>query len=463
MKKINITEELLALFLDGKTTPEESVAIYLAAKNDPKVAFVLHMAEVQGLLAFSPLENPDSVEPSQKVYSLVSIKSEVTSLGQGGKVCYFSSIRKGAPILAMAAFAKANDCVVKCEEYVLEKFGLMSHVKDYSNEARLHGWLKDTGTSLYNIGRLLEMAGLSVSRFTGGTYRRMKTELDSGGSIIVAINKESLSGGVVTTDTLPNHAVIVSKIDELEDVIVLYDPSENKSLGMSIDDFYDIWQCSDKFFVSIVERGKRPYVPHPEDVSGVELPSGVLALSDILAENAHEVWARDRQVEGWKYGEKKDDQLMVTPFMRPYDMLTEEEKYTDYTTALHSLKLLYKLGFELKKCNTENGFHFNNNHLDEAGNYIPRPVDLTDVELPEEILALTEYIAENAHEEWSKKRLEEGWVYGIKADKKNLVSPDLIPYCELLDKEKQYDRNMAMDTLRLLYKMGYVIGKAADE
>ena len=151
---------------------------------------------------------------------------------------------------------------------------------------------------------------------------------------------------------------------------------------------------------------------------------------------------------------------MVTPFMRPYDMLKDDEKATDYTTALHSLKLLYKLGFELKR-ETDNGYQFESNHIDGDGNYIARPVDLTDVELPEEVLALTEYIAENAHEEWSRQRFAEGWVYGAKSDKDNLVSPDLIPYCELLDKEKQYDRKMAMDTLRLLYKMGYVIEKRA--
>ena len=460
MDNVKITDEMLALFLEGRTTPEETVAIYLAAKKDPRVAFMLHMAEAQGLLAISPLENSDSVEPSKKLYSLGTVRKATIKQNKDSMTCIFKSIRKNAPILALAASSETNDCVVRCEEYVLEKFGLMSHVKDYSNEARLHGWLKETGTSLYNIGRLLEMAGLSVSRFTDGSYVNMKTELDAGCSIIVAVNKESLSGNVIDNDTMPNHAMIVSKIDEAKDLIVLYDPSENKTWEMSIDDFYDIWQCSNKFFVSVVERGKRPYVPHPEDVSGVELPKPILSLSDILAENAHEVWARDRQAEGWKYGENKDDNLMVTPFMRPYDMLKDDEKATDYTTALHSLKLLYKLGFELKR-ETDNGYQFESNHIDGDGNYIARPVDLTDVELPEEVLALTEYIAENAHEEWSRQRFAEGWVYGAKSDKDNLVSPDLIPYCELLDKEKQYDRKMAMDTLRLLYKMGYVIEKRA--
>jgi hypothetical protein len=50
-------------------------------------------------------------------------------------------------------------------------------------------------------------------------------------------------------------------------------------------------------------------------------------------------------------------------------------------------------------------------------------------------------------------------VYGPKRDKEKKQSFDLIPYCELLDSEKEYDRKMAMNTLRVLYKLGYKIIK----
>lgn len=462
MKKIDITDELLALFLEGETTPEETVAIFLEAKKNPKVAFFLRMADIQGLIASNPSENADAVEPSLKTYSLLTVRTGSYGQNQSNNNCVFKSIRKNAPILAMAASAEANDCVVKCEEYVLAKFGLQDQLSDYAAEAKLHGWLKETGTSLYNIGRLLEMAGLSVSRFTESTYTKMKSELNAGCSIIITVDKDSLSSGEISKGTQPNHAIIVTTINETEGSITLYDPSESKFLEMSINDFYEIWQCSERYFVSIVERGKRPYVPHPEDVSAVVLPSDILALSDVLAENAHDIWAFDRQKEGWRYGEKKDDLLMVTPFMRPYDMLTIEEKSTDYSTAINSLKLLVKLGYQIVPAN-DGGYKFESNHLDKDGNYIAKPVDLSEVNLPDEVLELTEYIAENAHEEWSKQRLEEGWVYGPQTDKEHLISADLIPYCELLDKEKQYDRKMAMDTFRLLYKMGYVIEKNATD
>ena len=51
--------------------------------------------------------------------------------------------------------------------------------------------------------------------------------------------------------------------------------------------------------------------------------------------------------------------------------------------------------------------------------YIPKPVDTAGIELPEEILTLTEVIAENVHENWAAARIREGWVYGpVRNDEK---------------------------------------------
>ena len=92
-------------------------------------------------------------------------------------------------------------------------------------------------------------------------------------------------------------------------------------------------------------------------------------------------------------------------------------------------------------------------------NYIPRPVDTSDVELSEELLALRERIAENVHEVWAQSRMEEGWTYGEERSTERKTSPCLIPYEELPDSEKEYDRNTAMETLKLIVKLGYTIGR----
>ena len=92
--------------------------------------------------------------------------------------------------------------------------------------------------------------------------------------------------------------------------------------------------------------------------------------------------------------------------------------------------------------------------------YIPRPVDTSDVELAPELDGLTELIAENVHEVWAKNRIEEGWTYGAERDDESKTTPCLVPYSELPETEKNYDRRTAMETLRLITALGYKIEKA---
>ena len=93
--------------------------------------------------------------------------------------------------------------------------------------------------------------------------------------------------------------------------------------------------------------------------------------------------------------------------------------------------------------------------------YEPKPMDTRDVILPEELLALTEKIAENVHDVWAAGRIAEGWTYGEKKDAEKKTTPLLVPYSDLPESEKDYDRNTALETIKGILKMGYVI-TAAD-
>ncbi len=92
--------------------------------------------------------------------------------------------------------------------------------------------------------------------------------------------------------------------------------------------------------------------------------------------------------------------------------------------------------------------------------YIPKPVDTTHVTLPADILALSEKLAENAHEVWAVQRISQGWTLGPKRDDDAKKHPGLVPYGDLSDGEKEYDRLTAMQTLKLIVALGYRIGKA---
>ncbi len=93
---------------------------------------------------------------------------------------------------------------------------------------------------------------------------------------------------------------------------------------------------------------KDKYIPNPPDLSDVELPQEVASLIEAMAKNVHEVWAQNRIEEGWTYGEKRDDVLKQTPCLVPYEQLPEIEKAYDRNTAITTLKLILKSGFEIK-------------------------------------------------------------------------------------------------------------------
>ena len=92
-------------------------------------------------------------------------------------------------------------------------------------------------------------------------------------------------------------------------------------------------------------------------------------------------------------------------------------------------------------------------------NYIPQPIDTKGVVLPNELNALAEEIAKNVHGVWAEGRMKEGWTFGEERDDAKKHHPCLVPYEELTDTEKEYDRNTSQETLKLIMKLGFRIVK----
>ena len=91
--------------------------------------------------------------------------------------------------------------------------------------------------------------------------------------------------------------------------------------------------------------------------------------------------------------------------------------------------------------------------------YKPKPIDTSKIDLPKDLLVLTEQIAENVHENWSQSRIADGWTYGKERNDAKKTTPCLVPYNELSDSEKEYDRVTAIETLKLIVALGYKITK----
>lgn len=92
-------------------------------------------------------------------------------------------------------------------------------------------------------------------------------------------------------------------------------------------------------------------------------------------------------------------------------------------------------------------------------NYVPEPIDLTSVHLPDYLQSLVEDMARNVHEVWAQTRIQQGWVYGDERNDVLKYHPCLVPYEDLPEEEKEYDRNTAMTTLKLIYKLGFKVEK----
>jgi len=91
--------------------------------------------------------------------------------------------------------------------------------------------------------------------------------------------------------------------------------------------------------------------------------------------------------------------------------------------------------------------------------YIPQPIDTSDVKLPEDLELLVEQMSKNVHEVWAETRINQGWTFGEKRNDDLKTHPCLIPYEELPEEEKEYDRNTSIGTLKLILKLGFKICK----
>lgn len=89
--------------------------------------------------------------------------------------------------------------------------------------------------------------------------------------------------------------------------------------------------------------------------------------------------------------------------------------------------------------------------------YVPNPLDTSRIVLPLSLVGLMERLAENTHEQWAAMRIAQGWTYGSPRDADAKKHPNLIPYDQLTEEEKNLDRVTAGETLKAILLLGYTI------
>lgn len=91
------------------------------------------------------------------------------------------------------------------------------------------------------------------------------------------------------------------------------------------------------------------YQPKPIDTSNVTLSRELLELTELLAKNAHDHWAKQRLAEGWRYGPARDDASKEHPDLVAYEDLTNSEKDYDRQAAIETLKAIVALGYRIDR------------------------------------------------------------------------------------------------------------------
>lgn len=122
----------------------------------------------------------------------------------------------------------ADTCAIRCQEFILHQFtGVDLPESLLVDEAMQRGWYTPgQGTDLHDVGKLLELHGVAVNRYTDANVFHLAHELAQGHKVIIGVDSGQLWGHNPTMDEMldamqdrlglpphADHAVVVSGID----------------------------------------------------------------------------------------------------------------------------------------------------------------------------------------------------------------------------------------------------------
>lgn len=314
-----ISDELLAAYLDGNTSKEETEQVLQALKADKHLQEVLDVALKTDEDTTLILHNP-------------TVSFEIL------------------PMLQKAAISGENICAVLCEIFILHRRQLPYDEEWLLNTARRKDWLKPEGTPLYCLGNLLAYSGMFVTRKYDSSLEDIKQAIKKDNDVVVGVDREKLYAEEVYLEDLTNHAVVVTHIED--NIVTIFDPYEEPYISnIPLQDFLNAWKESHNYMIQVLQSVDE-YEPHPINVDTIPLDGDLEELQEAIAENAHDVWAEARIKDGWTYGKERNDAQKHNPDLVPYTALSEGEKEYDRIMAFKTIKLVNKLGYDIIKRKT---------------------------------------------------------------------------------------------------------------
>lgn len=180
-----------------------------------------------------------------------------------------------------------HSCALRSQQIVLRDFGIDIPFADLEKIALDAGVYTNQGTYTYDIGKVLEIAGVGMHQVPGSTIYDLANELIQGHRVIVSVDAHELWDNDTMKGKLKNwvndvlgeqggnHALIVAGIEvnpaNHHDVkVVLTDPGAGHlRVEYPLDQFMDAWQDSNCFMAATDNAA-----PYQYDAStGMEVPS----------------------------------------------------------------------------------------------------------------------------------------------------------------------------------------------
>lgn len=342
--KTMISYDILNKFIYGEPSPEEVRLVLNAISEDHGVAEYIRNA-------YAAKDMADQINAEAGMDEIINAR--LAELQKEDNI--YSQF---LPMTSLAAADSENMCDLKCESLILSKYDINYDIEHLKELAQKYAGFEGDGVSIYNIGKLLQT---NPRMFVSRRFRQNLSDIlelqARGYQIIAVVNENKLhleEDEDLEFEDFANHAVVVLSVDK--DTVTLYNPStDNESDTYPVDTFLKAWADSRCFIASAkMLESEDEYEPYPIDVSDIELDPSLDEVKEAIAETAHEIWAKDRKREGWKYGPVKKQVTLPdgtkdwrNQDLRPYNWLDESEKDYDRKMAMNTIKLVQLLGFKI--------------------------------------------------------------------------------------------------------------------